>query len=102
MASKTPWGIAPYCLHHGDGTATLHWLKGRPRWALEQLIIAARKGCTPIDNPAPRWSGYVHILRELGFDIETHHEPHGGPFAGTHGRYVLKSRVTRGTEGAAE
>ncbi len=102
MAKKPSWGMAPYCLHHSDGTATLHWLKGRPRWALECLLFSGPKGCTPIDDPAPRWSGYVRVLRELGFDIETLHEPHGGPFAGTHGRYVLKSHVTRRTAEGAE
>jgi hypothetical protein len=101
MAKKPSWGMAPYFLHRSAGDVTLHWVKGRTRWALEQLIEAGPKGCTPIDNPAPRWSAYVHILRQEGFDIDTIHEAHGGPFAGTHGRYVLKSRVTRGIEGAS-
>lgn len=96
MANTPSWGMAPYCLHHADGTASNHLLKGRTRWALECLLLAGTKGCTPIDNPAPRWSAYIHILRELGFDIVTLHEAHDGPFAGTHGRYVLQSRVTRG------
>ena len=96
MARDPSWGMAPDCRHHRDGTATLNWLKGRPRWALECLLLAGDKGCTPISEPAPRWSGYIHVLRQLGFDIETKHESHGGPFAGSHGRYILKSRVTRG------
>jgi hypothetical protein len=96
MEKKPSWGKAPYLRHCPDGTAKLHLLKGRPRWALEALIDAGPKGCTPIDNPAPRWSGYIHVLRELGFEIETLHEPHGPPFAGTHGRYILKGHVTRG------
>lgn len=70
-------------------------VSGRDRWALEQLRLAGKSGCTPIDNPAPRWSAYVFNLRELGVDIETVHERHDGPFPGTHARYVLKSRVTR-------
>ncbi len=68
-------------------------LSGREAWALNQLHCAGTRGCTPIDNPAPRWSGYVHCLRKAGFDIETITEPHGGQFAGTHARYVLRSHV---------
>ncbi|MDF0603916.1 hypothetical protein P1J78_24695, partial [Psychromarinibacter sp. C21-152] len=66
---------------------------GRELWALTQLANAGQKGCTPIDNPAPRWSHYVWCLREKGVDIETVTEKHDGPFAGTHARYVLRSRV---------
>ena len=68
---------------------------GRDRWALEQLITSGVKGLTPIDNPAPRWSGYVHNLRGMGVEIETIHERHAGPFAGTHARYVLRSEVAQ-------
>lgn len=66
---------------------------GRDAWTLAQLVWAGSKGCTPIDNPAPRWSAYVFNLREMGLNIETRHEPHYGPFAGTHGRYVLLNTV---------
>lgn len=69
-------------------------LDGRNGWALAELVQAGGKGCTPIDNPAPRWSAYVHRLRhEYGLNIKTIHEGHGGPFPGNHARYVLKSRV---------
>ncbi len=54
---------------------------------------AGKRGCTPIDRPGPRWSHYVWKLRGMGFIIETIHEDHGGPFAGTHARYVLHSDV---------
>jgi hypothetical protein len=66
---------------------------GRDAWALQELIDAGATGCTPIENPGPRWSGYIHNLRRLGFAIETIREPHGGPFAGQHARYVLRSKV---------
>jgi hypothetical protein len=66
---------------------------GRDAWALLELIKAGPKGCTPIENPGPRWSGYVFNLRQMGLSIQTIDEPHGGPFAGTHARYVLKSVV---------
>ena len=70
-------------------------LNGRVSWALNELIKANMKGCTPINQPAPRWSAYVHVLRHrYGLDIATIHERHNGPFPGTHARYVLKSNVT--------
>lgn len=68
-------------------------VSGRDAWALSELVRAGVRGCTPIDNPGPRWSGYVHNLRKLGLAIETIYESHGGPFAGTHARYVLRSDI---------
>lgn len=70
--------------------------KGRDAWALDRLISAGRKGCTPIEQPAPRWSGYVHRLREQGVPIETIWEKHGGTYPGKHGRYVLRADVQKG------
>jgi len=67
--------------------------KGRDLWALRELVNAGAAGVTAMECPAPRWSGYVHNLRALGLNIETIHEPHGGPFPGTHARYVLRSPV---------
>ncbi len=74
-----------------DGRETT--ITGRDAWALKQLVHAGKTGCTPITQPAPRWSAYIYNLRKLGFNIETIHEPHGGPFSGTHARYVLRSEV---------
>ena len=54
-----------------------------------QLVEAGAKGVTPISRPAPRWSGYVFDLRELGIPIETIMEPHEGNYPGLHARYVL-------------
>lgn len=71
-----------------------HEVIGRDAWALRNLMDAGKRGCTPIDHPGPRWSHYVFKLRGMGFIIETVHEDHGGPFAGTHARYVLHSQVT--------
>ena len=64
-------------------------LKGRNKWALEQLAKAGPKGCTPIKQPAPRWSAYIHNLRSFGVKVQTVTERHGGAFAGNHGRYIL-------------
>jgi hypothetical protein len=74
-----------------DGTQ--HIALGRAAWALQQLLKAGEKGCTPITHPGPRWSHYVWLLRGMGILIETIHEPHAGPFPGTHARYILKSEV---------
>jgi len=95
MAHKTDWGEALFTIHREENEPLQILVKGRDRWALECLIAAGRKGCTPIDTPGPRWSAYVHNLRTLGVPIETLHESHGGPFAGSHARYVLKAAVTR-------
>jgi len=71
-------------------------VKGREAWALDRLRAAGPTGCTPIDEPAPRWSAYIHRLRGRGVPIETRHEPHGGAFAGHHARYVLGAAVRKG------
>ena len=68
--------------------------KGRDAWALRKLMDAGDLGVTPLDTPGPRWSGYVHKLRQAGLVIETIHESHRGPFPGMHARYVLRSDFT--------
>ena len=78
---------------HGEAGSSLATVRGRDAWALLQLMSAGEKGCTSIDNPAARWSGYIYNLRRLGIEIETVHEHQGGAFPGSHGRYVLRSRV---------
>lgn len=69
-------------------------LVGREAWALLELVEAGAKGCTPLHNPAPRWSDYVFRLRGHRIEVQTVHEDHGGPFAGHHARYVLRTPVT--------
>ena len=80
-------------LHEPAGIRSV-LVKGRTAWALMQLMQAGPSGCTPITNPAPRWSAYVFNLRQEGIQVETIHEPHSGPFSGHHARYVLRSVVT--------
>ena len=99
MAEQQAWGAAPYTIHHENSETLEIVVSGRDRWALEALIAAGTNGCTPIDTPGPRWSGYVHNLRNLGVPIETITEAHDGPFAGTHARYVLRARVERQLDG---
>ncbi|WP_299601521.1 hypothetical protein [uncultured Tateyamaria sp.] len=101
MADKKDWGTALFTIHLNDSGALLISVSGRDRWALEALIAAGPRGCTPIDIPGPRWSGYVHNLRCLGVPIETVTEPHDGPFKGTHARYVLRACVDRVGEALA-
>ena len=81
-------------VHIGDANGPVVTVRGREAWSLRILIAAGALGCLPVDHPAPRWSGYVHDLRKLGFSIDTIREPHGGAFPGRYGRYILKSRVT--------
>lgn len=69
-------------------------VKGRDAWALAQLIMAGEQGVTPITHPAPRWSAYIFNLRSIGVHIQTISEPHTGPYAGTHARYVLRSEIS--------
>ena len=86
----------------GDDGGPVVIVRRREAWALLALMAAGERGCTPIDHPGPRWSGYVHDLRKFGFDIETIHELHQGAFPGSHARYVLRSRVTRLEDRGAE
>ena len=79
---------------HGGEPFTVY-LKGRMAWTLDRLAEAGPRGCTPKDEPAPRWSAYVHGLREHGVPIVTVRERHGGAFPGVHGRYRLAARVRR-------
>ena len=86
----------------GIETRTIE-LTGRDAWALASLVKAGARGCTPIDHPGPRWSGYVHKLRrKYGVQVETIGERHGGQFAGRHARYVLRSVVRIISTSAAE
>lgn len=80
-------------IHGADGNRDIGVI-GREAWALLELVEAGNRGCTPIDNPAPRWSHYVWLLRGDGFKVETVDESHAGPFAGSHARYVLHDNVT--------
>jgi hypothetical protein len=84
-----------FALHRADGSVQIFELVGREESALSHLLAAGSHGCTPIDTPGPRWSDYVFKLRRRDIDIATITEMHGGPFAGHHARYVLRSKVER-------
>lgn len=87
------WGKASVTFQTTTGETKHIIVSGRMLWALEQLLEAGERGCTPIDTPGPRWSNYVFKLRNESVEIETITENHVGPFAGTHARYVLRSLI---------
>lgn len=101
MSFKEQWPARAFTIRDGEADPRVVVVKGRDRWALENLMQAGPRGCTPIDHPGPRWSAYVFKLRKAGVSIETIHEPHDGPFPGNHARYCLRSSVTPGREAAA-
>jgi hypothetical protein len=84
-----------YHIQPDSGEAFQIYARGRAAWALDRLAEAGPKGCTPIEQPAPRWSAYVFSLRKQRVPIETVTEPHQGEFAGTHARYVLRADVQK-------
>lgn len=88
-------GAAVFTVNPNQPDAFTITLIGRDAWTLRRLIDAGAKGCTPIEQPAPRWSAYVHRLRGMGVIITTHMEEHGGEFPGRHARYVLGCTVER-------
>ena len=94
MTCQNPWPARTFTLHEPGEPSRVIIAKGRDRWALQALIQAGPEGVTPITRPAPRWSAYVHKLREKGVPIETITETHEGAFAGHHARYVLRATVT--------
>lgn len=65
----------------------------RVLWALELLVRAGPRGCSPITETAPRWAAYFHSLSGLGAPIDTIHEQHQGDFPGTLARYFLGATV---------
>ncbi|MBA3903521.1 MAG: hypothetical protein C0522_07600 [Rhodocyclaceae bacterium] len=67
---------------------------GRFAWTLNELVQAGPKGITSLENPAPRISHYIMILRRAGVNISTEDERHPGSFSGRHGRYRLEVPVT--------
>lgn len=95
---KRKWGKVKFLVERPNGFSLAIEVVGRNRWALEMLIAAGQRCCSPIEAPGPRWSGYVQMLRQLGVSIETICENQGGDFAGSHARYVLASKVSRDTE----
>jgi hypothetical protein len=82
--------VAMTFLHEGQQLQVI----GREAWMLDLLKTRGDKGVTTIEVSGARMSHYVMKLRRKGLDIETADERHSGPFAGSHGRYVLRSSIT--------
>ena len=72
------------------------FLSGRIGQTLFLLQRAGDEGITAMETPAKRLAAYVHSLREMGFEISTEREPHGGAYPGYHARYRLESSVILG------
>jgi hypothetical protein len=66
----------------------------REAWMLYLLMERGERGVTTLEVPGARLSQYVMKLRRNQIVIETVTEKHSGPFAGSHGRYVLRSPLT--------
>ena len=77
----------------GGHDGVIKHFRGRFAWALDQLVRAGEFGVTPLENPAPRWSHYIFVLRREGVSIDTIQERHSGPYSGRHARYVLAETV---------
>lgn len=78
-------------VRHGE---RLLAVTGRKAFTLAKLIERGDGGMTAFDDVGPRLSHYVFGLRRDGITIETVPERHGGPFAGEHARYVLRSPLS--------
>lgn len=99
--AKHGTGHARYLIVQPSGAHTETEINGRDRWALECLMRAGLDGGAPLRDTGPSWSAYVLSLRGMGVQIETIHDRHGGDYPGHHGRYVLRSAVSRIGEGGA-
>lgn len=82
--------VVAITVQRGDRPLTF---KGRQAWALHLLIERGAYGVTPLEQPALRWSSYIHRLRRGGLSIDTIPERHGGSFSGEHARYRLAETV---------
>ncbi len=89
MTFTNNWPALAFTVYRQGDSPRMICPKGQNRWALEALMAAGPKGCTPICAPGPRWAVCVHKLRKLGAAIDAITETHDGPFSGHHDRYVL-------------
>ena len=75
-------------------------ISGRIGQTIYHLWQAGDVGITALETPALRLAAYVHSLREMGFAIETHMEPHEGRYAGQHAKYILRTPLVVVVRGA--
>lgn len=93
--SNSNWGRGVFLVRDDTPETILIILYGRDRWALECLIVAGDRGCTPIELPAPRWSTFIRHLRASGLKIDRLVEAQMNGNRGRRVRYVLRSHVAR-------
>jgi hypothetical protein len=99
-ADGPPSGVAAtkrvrqsFLVYAGENARVLT-LVGRFAWMMGQLVHAGSTGVTSLQNPAPRMSHYVWVLRHrYGIQIESIEEEHSGAYPGRHVRYHLLQRV---------
>ncbi|MDE3240721.1 MAG: hypothetical protein KGN33_17315 [Paracoccaceae bacterium] len=77
---------------NGEKT-TVFLTEPRVIWALEHLIRAGKRGITTLENPAPRWSAYLHKIKRAGIPFTKVTEKHGGDFEGWHARFFIGEGV---------
>jgi hypothetical protein len=92
LASRSINGVS-FHVYEGETVRTIT-PPGRVAWALGELIAAAGRGITSLENPAPRLAAYIHKAKRVyGLNIESITEMHDGPYPGKHARYRLHTRV---------
>ena len=104
MAENTPkkWGPAPYTFTEKDGTTTVVILKGRVRWAVEELRKAGAEGRTGREALGPRWAAYIHTAKHFhGIPIRDEWEAHEGEHPGRHKRWFLACDIRPYVKGGA-
>ena len=77
------------------GTDRVCEVEGQEARTLEALYEAGDRGITAqeVSTWALRLAHYVMKLKRLGLSIDMEREKHGGPVAGWHGRYSLKTKI---------
>jgi len=79
-----------------EGDRVIEVTEPRVVQILELLVERGSLGVTPLDLPGVRVAASVFKLRmDYAIPIETITERHGGRYAGTYGRYVLRTAARR-------
>lgn len=87
--SKSKYHPMGFDVRLNDGREIEIFASGRNRFGLEQLIKAGGTGITADQFAGVRVAAFVFNLRDMGIEIKSITEQHGGIFAGTHSRYHL-------------
>ena len=104
MAENTPkkWGPAPYQFTDHTGETRVVTIKGRVRWAVEELRKAGAEGRTGREALGPRWAAYIHTAKHVhGIPIRSEWEKHEGEHPGKHKRWFLACDIRPVVKGGA-